>query len=282
MEDSRELFRRYFGQGNVFCLDSQFSCFVYFCTYSNEKAPWSCLPADSFSWIVWKKRNIVWKNDFLDLAVLISSVNVTFVSRIRFLSSPLFLRQKTHDAHQPLAHAPIYSKGPLANCGLSIFLKKIISHSFIHLPFNLWTFFYEWELLESHLMNFHLPSFSVPSMLHNVEMFYLPEVLALTDYKHSSLFTGGACFGKTARSLNDKNHSDQTFNRYNFPKFQIYYSGYSLPVGAAWSMVRQPHIRVCILTWYPNSKRLQSSTAVVLVFGFPRWGGVLIFESCIN
>lgn len=41
-------------------------------------------------------------------------------------------------------------------------------------------------------------------------MFYLPEILALTDYKHASSFTGGAFFGKTARSLND----DQTYNRY--------------------------------------------------------------------
>lgn len=50
---------------------------------------------------------------------------------------------------------------------------------------------------------------SVPSTLHKVEMFYLPEILALTDYKHTSSFTGGTFFGKTARSLND----DQAYNR---------------------------------------------------------------------
>nr|CTP80797.1 Bm4243 [Brugia malayi] len=49
----------------------------------------------------------------------------------------------------------------------------------------------------------------IPSTLHKVEMFYLPEILALTDYKHASSFTGGTFFGKTARSLND----DQAYNR---------------------------------------------------------------------
>ncbi|VBB30742.1 unnamed protein product [Acanthocheilonema viteae] len=52
----------------------------------------------------------------------------------------------------------------------------------------------------------------IPSTLHKVEMFYLPEILALTDYKHSSSFTGGTFFGKTARSLND----DQAYN--SFPQ----------------------------------------------------------------
>ncbi|VDK64821.1 unnamed protein product, partial [Onchocerca ochengi] len=52
----------------------------------------------------------------------------------------------------------------------------------------------------------------IPSTLHKVEMFYLPEILALTDYKHTSSFTGGTFFGKTARSLND----DQTYN--SFPQ----------------------------------------------------------------
>ncbi|MCP9260103.1 Helicase protein [Dirofilaria immitis] len=52
----------------------------------------------------------------------------------------------------------------------------------------------------------------IPSTLHKVEMFYLPEILALTDYKHASSFTGGTFFGKTARSLND----DQSYN--SFPQ----------------------------------------------------------------
>ncbi|EJD73978.1 hypothetical protein LOAG_18639 [Loa loa] len=52
----------------------------------------------------------------------------------------------------------------------------------------------------------------IPSTLHKVEMFYLPEILALTDYKHASSFTGGTFFGKTARSLND----DQAYN--SFPQ----------------------------------------------------------------
>ncbi|VDK79294.1 unnamed protein product [Litomosoides sigmodontis] len=52
----------------------------------------------------------------------------------------------------------------------------------------------------------------IPSTLHKVEMFYLPEILALTDYKHASSFTGGAFFGKTARSLND----DQAYS--SFPQ----------------------------------------------------------------
>ncbi|VDM96782.1 unnamed protein product [Thelazia callipaeda] len=52
----------------------------------------------------------------------------------------------------------------------------------------------------------------IPSTLHRVEMFYLPEILALTDYKHASSFTGGTFFGKTARSLNDS----ATFN--SFPQ----------------------------------------------------------------
>lgn len=61
--------------------------------------------------------------------------------------------------------------------------------------------------MEKKISNFSF--ISVPSTLHKVEMFYLPEILALTDYKHSSSFTGGTFFGKTARSLND----DQAYSR---------------------------------------------------------------------
>ncbi|VDN21585.1 unnamed protein product [Gongylonema pulchrum] len=48
----------------------------------------------------------------------------------------------------------------------------------------------------------------IPSTLHKVDMFFLPEVLALTGYKYTSSFAGGSFFRREPRSLNNESFAE--------------------------------------------------------------------------
>ncbi|EJW86537.1 hypothetical protein WUBG_02551, partial [Wuchereria bancrofti] len=101
----------------------------------------------------------------------------------------------------------------------------------------------------------------IPSTLHKVEMFYLPEILALTDYKHASSFTGGTFFGKTARSLND----DQAYNRQSGDEMNSNYEVMSSRRIA--SATASDHLSPVVISQFNNR---QLCPQLVLSFLYPK------------